>query len=101
MKYMGDFADNSTIQIMFTTHAAAGRQGGKDGATHEYRILKPDGGARVLKTKEEGIPVEARSVFDVRSGGGGGWGAPSDRDADARSTDSQEELPPLASGGSV
>jgi N-methylhydantoinase B len=82
-----------------TTHAAAGRQGGKDGATHKYRILKPDGGVRVLKTKEEGILVEARSVFDVRSGGGGGWGAPSDRDTDARSIDSREELLPLASGG--
>ena len=50
-----------------------------DMMAHDYRIVGPDGQERVLKTKEEGVPVRAGSVFDVRSGGGGGWGAPDRR----------------------
>ena len=50
-----------------TRHAGAGREGGYDGATHDYRVVGPDGHERVLKTKEEGVPVRAGSVFDIRS----------------------------------
>lgn len=77
-----------------TRHAAAGREGGEDGATHHYQMLPPGGAARTLRTKEEGVPVPAGSVFDVRSGGGGGWGPPGGRDAVARRFDIEEGLPP-------
>ena len=35
------------------------REGGSAGATHNYRVISPDGTNRVLKTKEEGLPVQA------------------------------------------
>ena len=78
-----------------TRHAGAGREGGVDGATHTYRVLNPDGSNRELKTKEEGIPVSAGVVFDVRSGGGGGWGAPEERLKSSRDEDTRQGLEPL------
>ncbi|MEC7574446.1 MAG: hydantoinase B/oxoprolinase family protein, partial [Pseudomonadota bacterium] len=78
-----------------TRHAGAGREGGVDGATHTYRVLNPDGSNRALKTKEEGIPVSAGVVFDVRSGGGGGWGAPEERLKSSRDEDTRQGLEPL------
>ena len=80
-----------------TRYGGEGRKGGLAGATHEYRILYPDCSERVLETKEEGVPVSPGSVFDVRSGGGGGWGLPAARKRDARSFDDREGLPPLIS----
>jgi N-methylhydantoinase B len=79
-------------------HAAAGRQGGVDGAPHDYRVRAPGGDARVLKTKEEGVVVQAGSVFEVLSGGGGGWGDPAQRTAEARAMDEREGLPPFSGG---
>ncbi len=84
-----------------TRHAGAGREGGYDGATHDYRVIGPDGHERVLKTKEEGVPVCAGSVFDVRSGGGGGWGAPDRRSNDGRLNDEEAGLPPLTDRGAA
>ena len=84
-----------------TRHAGAGREGGYDGATHDYRVVGPDGHERVLKTKEEGVPVRAGSVFDVRSGGGGGWGAPDRRSNDGRRNDEEVGLPPLTDRGAA
>ena len=84
-----------------TRHAGAGREGGYDGATHDYRVVGPDGHERVLKTKEEGVPVRAGSVFDVRSGGGGGWGAPDRRSNDGRRNDEEAGLPPLTDRGAA
>lgn len=77
-----------------TRHAAAGREGGTDAKTHHYAMIRPDGSTRVLLTKEEGIPVDAGTVFDIRSGGGGGWGAPSNRDSEARNSDVRDGLAP-------
>ena len=67
-------------------HASYGILGGKDGLPHRYRLLSR-GTARVLKTKEVGIPVRPRDVFFVESAGGGGWGPPSKRRAEARASD--------------
>jgi N-methylhydantoinase B len=75
-------------------HAAAGRQGGRDGAPHDYRVRAPGGDIRVLKTKEEGVDVQAGTVFEVLSGGGGGWGDPAQRTLKARAVDEREGLPP-------
>lgn len=72
---------------------AKGRGGGGDGATHRY-ILHPPGGRPVtLKTKQEGLPVPAGSVFEVNSGGGGGWGDPAKRSRADRASDKREGLP--------
>jgi N-methylhydantoinase B len=67
-------------------HAPYGILGGNDGQPHRYR-LKSRRGARVLKTKEVGIPVQPQDVFLVESSGGGGYGPPPRRDQAARERD--------------
>jgi N-methylhydantoinase B len=57
-------------------HGARGMLGGADGAPHEYVLLAPGAPPRPLASKEVGVPVPPGSVIHVRSGGGGGWGAP-------------------------
>ena len=42
---------------------------------------------RLLKTKETGILIRPGDVIEVNSAGGGGWGRPSRRSADARARD--------------
>lgn len=65
-------------------HGARGILGGKDGAPHDYRLLAPGMAERKLASKEVGVVVPAGSVLEIRSGGGGGWGAPAHRDGAAR-----------------
>jgi N-methylhydantoinase B len=67
-------------------HAAYGVLGGKDGLPHRYRMLSR-GRTRVLKTKEIGIPILPGTVFLIESAGGGGYGPPRARAADARAAD--------------
>jgi N-methylhydantoinase B len=67
-------------------HGACGMAGGQGGLPHRYR-LRSDGRIRVLRTKEVGIPVAPGDVFLVESGGGGGWGDPRKRSAEARAAD--------------
>jgi N-methylhydantoinase B len=43
-------------------------------------LVSGDRPPRVLKTKEIGIAIEPGDRLELRSGGGGGWGPPSDRD---------------------
>ena len=73
-------------------HGAAGINGGQDGAPHDYRLRRADGGERVLRTKEVGIAVQPGDRLLARSGGGGGWGDPAERDPAARERDRREGL---------
>ncbi len=73
-------------------HGACGLLGGHDAAPHAYRLLREGCPPRILKTKEVGIPVSPGSVFEVRSGGGGGWGPPEQRCEAARARDAAEGL---------
>jgi len=59
-------------------YGARGILGGKDGLPHRY-IHHGSGGGRVLPSKQVGIAVAPGDVFEVLSGGGGGWGDPSRR----------------------
>jgi len=68
-------------------HTPYGLFGGKDGRPHRYRLLSKGRGPRVLKTKEVGVPVRPGDVFFVESSGGGGYGRPSRRTAEARAAD--------------
>ena len=68
-------------------HGAAGLLGGQDGAPHRYLMRVPGRRPKVLSTKEEGTNVPAGTIFEVHSAGGGGWGAPGDRDQNARDYD--------------
>ncbi len=73
-------------------HGAAGMVGGRDGAPHDYRLRRANGEKRPLRTKEAGIAVEFGDRLLVRSGGGGGWGDPAERDPAARERDRREGL---------
>jgi N-methylhydantoinase B len=61
--------------------------GGEDGLPHDYRLISRDKSERILKTKEVGITIAPGDVLQVRSGGGGGWGDPSKRSAEAQRRD--------------
>ncbi|MGH6906209.1 MAG: hydantoinase B/oxoprolinase family protein, partial [Geminicoccaceae bacterium] len=68
-------------------HGACGILGGSDGVPHRY-VLKSEGRPeRALATKEVGIVIRPGDVLDVRSGGGGGFGAPAERTPEARARD--------------
>jgi N-methylhydantoinase B len=73
-------------------HGACGLLGGADGATHDYALLSEGRPDRVLKTKETGIEIRPGDMLCVRSGGGGGWGAPERRPEEARARDRREGL---------
>ena len=68
-------------------HTTYGLFGGKDGLPHRYRLLSKGRAPRVLKTKEVGIQVRPGDVFFVESSGGGAYGPPSRRRAEARAAD--------------
>ncbi|HUK06235.1 MAG TPA: hydantoinase B/oxoprolinase family protein [Stellaceae bacterium] len=68
-------------------HGACGILGGKDGLPHRYVMHSRGRKPRVLKTKEIGIPIRPGDVFHIESGGGGGWGDPRKRSAEARARD--------------
>jgi N-methylhydantoinase B len=68
-------------------YGACGIAGGLDGAPHHYVLRMADGGERVLRTKEVGIPIRPGDVIIARSGGGGGWGDPALRGAEERARD--------------
>ena len=68
-------------------HGARGMLGGADGAPHRYALLAPGEAEVLLASKIEGLAVPAGSTFLVQSGGGGGWGPPGERDANARGRD--------------
>ncbi|KAB2848771.1 MAG: hydantoinase B/oxoprolinase family protein [Hyphomicrobiaceae bacterium] len=68
-------------------YGACGLLGGTDGKPHRYWLQsagKPD---RPLKTKETGIDILPGDVIHAHSGGGGGWGDPAKRTAEARARD--------------
>jgi N-methylhydantoinase B len=68
-------------------HGACGILGGEDGRPHRYVLKSAGQPDRPLKTKEVGIMIRPGDVLDVRSGGGGGYGEPGERSAEARAGD--------------
>jgi N-methylhydantoinase B len=79
-------------------HGACGMLGGEDALPHDYRLISKGKGERILKTKEVGIAIGPGDVLQVRSGGGGGWGDPNKRSAQAHSRDIEQGLV-TATGG--
>lgn len=75
-----------------TRHGACGMLGGKDGAPHHYRLVSAGWPPRVLRTKEVGIEIHPGDCLEVRSAGGGGWGAPERRTRQARQRDEVQGL---------
>ncbi len=71
---------------------AFGLFGGRPGARNEIRLTFPDGSVRVPKSKEivRGIPRGTR--YSQKAGGGGGYGEPFERPAEAVLEDVRNEL---------
>ncbi|MCW5703658.1 MAG: hydantoinase B/oxoprolinase family protein [Bradyrhizobium sp.] len=73
-------------------HGPCGMLGGKDGAPHRYRLLSEGRPPRELRTKEVGIELRPGDCLEIRSSGGGGWGPPEKRTAEARKRDEEQGL---------
>jgi N-methylhydantoinase B len=68
-------------------YGACGLLGGVDGKPHTYWLQSQGRPDRPLKTKETGVTLHPGDVLHAHSGGGGGWGSPSERTADDRARD--------------
>jgi N-methylhydantoinase B len=77
-------------------HGPCGMLGGEDGKPHHYRLLSEGREPRVLRTKEVGIELRPGDCLEIRSSGGGGWGPPEKRSAEARQHDREQGLTDVA-----
>jgi len=68
-------------------YGACGILGGADGAPHQYTLYSEGQPPRAIKTKEVGLVIHPNDVLVLESGGGGGWGAPAERDPAAIAQD--------------
>ncbi len=69
-------------------HGARGMLGGGDGKPHHYILKRAATGEEiVLGTKMVGVTIEPGDRLLIHSGGGGGWGEPGRRTAEARQRD--------------
>jgi len=66
-----------------------GLWGGKEGAVNGVEITSPDGSVRHVR-KATQHPIAAGEVVRLMTGGGGGWGPPSERDSEAVRRDVRE-----------
>ena len=68
-------------------HGARGMLGGEDGTPHHYLMHAPGAEKISLDSKIEGQPVPPNTVFEIHSGGGGGWGPAIERAPEAHQSD--------------
>jgi N-methylhydantoinase B len=73
-------------------YAPCGMLGGEDGVPHDYRLISAGRAPRPLRTKEVGIEILPGDCLEIRSSGGGGWGAPARRSQQARQRDREQGL---------
>jgi N-methylhydantoinase B len=73
---------------------AQGAHGGQDGAPSQV-VVNPDAPNEVVLEQRVTAygPLQAGDVVSVRSGGGGGWGDPAERDDDALEADALNGWP--------
>jgi N-methylhydantoinase B len=64
-------------------HGACGILGGADGLPHRYTLCSEGHPPRPIATKESGLEIRPGDVLLLESGGGGGWGDPTERDSEA------------------
>jgi N-methylhydantoinase B len=78
------------LSLWFERHdtPAWGLHGGADGAPPEIWVTPPNGERRMV-LKCNALAVSAGTVVEVFSGGGGGWGAPSERPTGRRQDDAR------------
>ena len=75
-------------------YGPCGMLGGKDGVPHDYRLISEGRAPRALRTKEVGIELRPGDCLEIRSSGGGGYGPPAERSAEARARDREQGLVP-------
>ena len=83
-------------------YGACGILRGKDGAPHRYTLYSEGQPPRAIKTKEVGLVIHPNDVLVLESGGGGGWGDPTERHPDAIASDIENGFispPPQAGEG--
>ncbi len=68
-------------------HGACGILGGSDGRPHRYTLYSDGRPPRPIRTKETGLELRPGDVLVLESGGGGGWGDPAERAAEAIAED--------------
>ena len=73
-------------------YGPCGMLGGEDGVPHDYRLISEGRAPRALRTKEVGIEIRPGDCLEIRSSGGGGWGPPELRSAQARQRDREQGL---------
>jgi N-methylhydantoinase B len=86
-RFLEDTLCISTIER--TKNAPWGLAGGRPGRANAGELRLPDGTTKAV-AKAAGLPVPKGSVFTVRCGGGGGYGAPPERDHEAVLADVRE-----------
>ena len=59
-----------------------GLQGGRASATNDSWIVRADGALEMVSGKLSHMPMNPGDMFVMRTGGGGGWGNPFERDGD-------------------
>jgi N-methylhydantoinase B len=74
-----------------------GMDGGEEGRINRVTVRYPDGSSRETM-RVTGLPIPAGTCLDFHSGGGGGYGPPAERAAEARAHDAAEGLV-LTAGG--
>jgi N-methylhydantoinase B len=73
-------------------YGPCGMLGGEDGVPHDYRLISAGRAPRLLRTKEVGIELRPGDCLEIRSSGGGGYGPPGERSAEARARDREQGL---------
>jgi N-methylhydantoinase B len=85
-------------------YGACGILGGRDGAPHRYVLYSGNCEPRPIKTKETGLVINPGDRLVLESGGGGGYGDPSERRDEDKARDTEtgfvtKSPPPLAGEG--
>ncbi|WP_051791913.1 hydantoinase B/oxoprolinase family protein [Amycolatopsis jejuensis] len=72
-----------------STSPGWGMAGGGDGQPNRMLVHYPDGRTEQIYKKTD-LPLPPGTLVDIRAGGGGGWGPPGDRPAEAVHRDVEE-----------
>jgi N-methylhydantoinase B len=85
-------------------YGACGILGGRDGAPHRYVLYSGNREPRPIRTKETGLVINPGDRLVLESGGGGGYGDPSERRDEDKARDTEtgfvtKSPPPQAGEG--
>jgi N-methylhydantoinase B len=79
-------------------YGACGILGGEDGAPHHYMLYSDNREPRAIRTKETGLVINPGDLLVLESGGGGGWGDPTERRDEDRARDAETGFVTVGNG---